>query len=288
MVPQFADYAVAQREWLASEESRTQLDYWRDRLAGLPEVLDLSLGRARPAVRTTAGDWVMFELPAPLSTHVAELCGQERITVFMYLMAVCQLVLARWSSRTDIVVGTPVANRRSVADQRLVGYLANTVVMRTDLGGRPTRRELLRRVRDVALGAYAHQELPFDRVVAELRPTRRLDSSPLFQVMLVFQDNAAREVPWPGLRVEPISVATPVCMFDLSLVMRADGQGIHGALNYRTDMFSRSDVERLTADFQHVAAQVVSEPDQPIGPLSPPHGGTPRDPETTTPGGEHT
>jgi hypothetical protein len=264
---QFADYAIEQRDWLGGAEYRAQLDYWRAELAGLPEVLDLGPRRTRPKVRDDAGAWHPVEFDEPLTTRVRELCAQEQITVFMYLMTVLSLVLARWSGRADIAVGATVANRRSVREQALVGYLANTVVVRTDLGGNPTHRGLLHRVREVALRAYAHQELPFDHVVQALRPRRRLDSTPIFQVMLAFQDNAARDLSWGGVTVEEITRTTATCMFDLTLVLNAEGGRVTGALNYRTDLFDEPEIRQLADDFQAAARDVVAAPEQHVGPL---------------------
>lgn len=265
---QFADYAIGQRDWLGGAEYRAQLDYWRAELADVPEVLDLGLRRTRPKVRDGAGAWHPVELAEPLTTRVRELCAQEQSTVFMFLMTVFSLVLARWSGSADIAAGATVANRRSVREQALVGYLANTVVIRADLSGNPTHRALLHRVREVALRAYAHQELPFDHVVQALRPRRRLDSTPIFQVMLAFQDNTARDLSWAGVTVEEITRTTPTCMFDLTLVLNAEGGRVAGALNYRTDLFDEAEIRQLAQDFQAAARNVVVAPEQRVGPLS--------------------
>ena len=179
---QYADYAVWQREWLQGEVLERQLAYWRDRLAGAPPTLDLPTDRPRPATQDHAGATHHFTVGKDIAERLASLGRREGATLFMTLLAAFQLLLSRYSGQRDISVGTPVANRRRLELEGLIGFFVNTLVMRTDLSGDPSFRALLARARETVLGAQAHQDLPFERLVEELQPTRDVSRDPLFQV----------------------------------------------------------------------------------------------------------
>ncbi|RMF36691.1 MAG: non-ribosomal peptide synthetase, partial [Chloroflexi bacterium] len=184
---QYADFALWQREWLQGEVLEEQLAYWKQQLSGSPPVLELPTDRPRPPVQSFRGAHRPFMLPRPLSQAIKALCRREGVTPFMLLLAAFQTLLHRYTGQDDISVGTPIANRNRAEIEGLIGYFANTLVLRTDLSGDPPFRELLKRVREVALGAYAHQDLPFEMLVDALQPERDLSHTPLFQVMFVLQ-----------------------------------------------------------------------------------------------------
>jgi hypothetical protein len=195
---QYADYALWQRHWLQGERLQRQVDYWKQRLAGLLP-LDLPTDRPRPAVRSLEGDHLAFALPSHLSEELRRLARQEGATLFMTLLAAFQILLARYSDREDVAVGAPVAGRNRPELESLIGFFVNTVVLRTDLSGEPAFRELLARVKETCQGAYAHQDLPFEKLVEELRPSRDLSRQPLFQVMFVSHDVPLPTFQIPGL-----------------------------------------------------------------------------------------
>src|SRR6267142_2519108 len=189
---QYGDFAVWQRGWLQGEVLEEQLGYWRKQLAEIP-VLELPTDKVRPGVASHRGGWVRFELSEELTGKLKELSRREGVTLFMMLLAAFQVLLSRWAGQDDVVVGTDVANRNRLETEGLIGFFVNQLVLRTDMGGNPSFREVLRRVREVTLGAYAHQDLPFEKLVEELAPVRDISRNPLFQVKLVFQAAPAEE-----------------------------------------------------------------------------------------------
>ena len=184
---QYADYALWQREWLQGEVLQGQLAYWRKQLADLSP-LTLPTDHPRPAVQTYRGAIQSLQLSAPMSEKLMALSRQEDVTLFMLLLAMFQVLLMRYTGQRDISVGTPIANRRQAELEEVIGFFVNTLVLRTDLSGNPTLQQMLGRVREVCLGAYAHQDIPFEKVVEELEPERDLSRSPLFQVLFVLQN----------------------------------------------------------------------------------------------------
>ncbi|MFE8957403.1 amino acid adenylation domain-containing protein [Streptomyces iakyrus] len=254
----YADFAVWQREVLGSGDDPEsllggQLEFWRDRLAGLPEELALPVDRPRPAVASYQGERLEFEVPAALHTRVVQVAREHRVSVFMVMQAALAALLTRLGAGTDVPIGTPVAGRGDEAVEHLVGCFVNTLVLRTDTSGDPAFAELLDRVREADLAAYAHQDLPFERLVEELKPERSLARHPLFQVMLASADGTG-EAPagLPGLTARPLTVGTHTAQFDLYLTFRerrgGDGaQGIGCSLEFATDLFD-ADTARLLAD----------------------------------------
>ena len=189
---QYADYAVWQREWLQGEVLEEELKYWQEQLGGELPVLELPTDRARPEVQSYRGAQRSFSLSPSLSQGLQQLSERYGCTLFMTLLAAFQTLLYRHSGQGDIVVGSPIAGRNQTEMEQLIGFFVNTLVLRTDLSGRPSFRELLQRVREVTLGAYAHQEVPFEKLVEELQPERDLSRSPLFQAMFTFQNAPAK------------------------------------------------------------------------------------------------
>ncbi|MET8626205.1 amino acid adenylation domain-containing protein, partial [Kitasatospora sp. NPDC004669] len=268
---QYADYALWQRRLLDDGLTERQLGHWREALAGLPTELELPTDRPRPAVASHHGGTVPVALSADTHRRLAELARAEGATVFMALQASLAVLLARLGAGEDIPLGTPVAGRGDAALEELVGFFVNTLVLRTDVSGDPTFRELLGRVRESDLAAFAHQDLPFEHLVDDLNPARSLARHPLFQVMLTLQNNAEAVLDLPGLdaRVEP--AGTPAAKFDLalSLTERADGDcefgGIEGTVEYAEDLFDRSTAEQVAARWARLLDALTADPEQRIG-----------------------
>src|SRR6266496_3190761 len=210
---QYADFALWQREWLQGEVLETQLDYWRKQLADTPAVLDLPTDNPRPALQTFNGAYHSLVLPRRLSDSVSALSRRSGTTLFMTLLAAFQALLGRYTNQEDVVVGTPIANRTRRETEDLIGFFVNTLVMRTDLSGNPSFRQLLHRVREVALQAYAHQDLPFEKLVQELKPERSLSHAPLFQVLFALQNAPTSAITLSdlNLRALPIAGQTAKC-----------------------------------------------------------------------------
>jgi amino acid adenylation domain-containing protein len=257
---QYADFAHWQRSWLEGERLEAQLAYWREQLAESPNLLELPIDRPRPAVQRYHGASETFTLSRELTEHLQRLSRQEGATLFMTLLAAFKVVLARYSGAVDVVVGTPIAGRSRAELEPLIGFFINTLVLRTDLSGNPTFRELLGRVREVTLGAYAHQDVPFERLVEELQPARELSHAPLFQVMFVLQNAPKPSLELPGLTLAQVELDVGTAMFDLSLSVEETPRGLFGVLEYNTDLFDASTIKRLAGHLQNLLAGIVREP----------------------------
>ncbi len=264
---QYPDYALWQRQWLRGPALETLRRYWRTQLAGVP-TLDLPTDRQRPPMQTFRGDLIMFALNSTLAAALNDLSRQSGATLFMTLLAAFQLLLARYSGQDDIAVGTPIAGRTHAATEDLIGFFANTLVLRADLSGNPTFRELLARVRAVALDAYMYQDLPFEQLVEELQPTRDLSRSPLFQVMFILQNTPQTEVALPGLTLKLEEIENGTAKFDLLLSFGEQDGGLVGAIEYNTDLFDRATIERMRGHLQILLAAIASDPDQRIAGVS--------------------
>jgi amino acid adenylation domain-containing protein len=262
---QYADFAVWQRAWLQGEVLQEQLSWWRQHLAGAPQVLDLATDRPRPALQTSRGARVPVPLPRALALEVRQLCRQEGATSFMVLLAAWAALLGRYSGQLEVLVGSPIANRNRREIEELIGFFANTLVLRSDLSGRPSFRELLARVRGVALEAFNHQDLPFERLVEELAPERDLSRSPLFQAMLAVQNVAGADLAVPGLTLAPILVDSASAKFDLLLhLAEARDGGLDGLLEYNADLFDVDRMARLAQHFQALLAGAAADPSRPV------------------------
>lgn len=261
---QYADYAAWQRGWLQGEVLERELDYWRGQLEDGGEPLDLPTDRPRPAAQTNRGAAETFALPASLTARLKQIGQVEGATLFMTLLAGFQALLHRYSGQERISVGTPIANRHYSEIEPLIGFFVNTLVMRTDLGGEPSFRQLLQRVREVALGAYAHQEMPFDKLVDALGVERHLNHSPLFQVMFILQNTPPQEIQVEGLKITEFETGTDVATFDLTLAMAEEGDRLTGAVEYNTDLFDRETIVRMMVHFNLLLESAVAAPDQPM------------------------
>ena len=264
---QYGDFAEWQREWLQGELLDQQLEYWRQHLAGAPPSLELPTDRPRPAVQSFNGDRESFVLSRDLSARLSELSRREDTTLFMTLLAAFYVLLNRYTGEIDIVLGTPVANRRRQELESLIGFFVNTLALRVNLSGDPSFRELLAQVREVSLGAFAHEDLPFEMVVEEVCSIRDLSRNPLFQVMFALQnmpDAASLSI---GLDITAVDVKTTRAQFDLTLdVTEFDGQ-LHASFIYNTDLFDALTIQLIAAHFKVLLAGIVAGPGQAIGAL---------------------
>jgi amino acid adenylation domain-containing protein len=264
---QYADYAAWQRGWLRGEVLARQLAYWGDALRGAPPLIDLPTDRPRPPIESFVGAQVELLLPEGAVEAVDALARREGATPFMVLLAAYAAVLARWSAQDDVVIGTPLANRGSVQVEPLIGFFANTLALRVDLARGPGFRELLRRVREVSLGAFAHQDVPFERVVEELQPERSLAHSPVFQVMFALQNVPGGAASLPGIAMEPLGRERSIAKFDLSLTLSQAGGRLHGALEYAADLFDAITIQRFAGHFATLLGAALQSPDAPVAAL---------------------
>ena len=264
---QYADYAVAQRQWLHGSVLERELRYWRRQFPTIPAPLQLPAARPRPAVQTHAGARLGFKLPHDLTRGLLALSRSEDVTLFMTLLASLKVLLARYTGREDIVVGSPIAGRTRPETEGLIGCFVNTLALRTDLAGDPTFRELLGRVREVALGAYAHQELPFERLVEELQPDRNPSFAPLFQVMFVLQNVPRSERRLHRLTMRHMELEKGTAKFDLGLSVVEGVDGLKGVFTYNTDLFDATTIERLASHFRVLLESIVADPGRRVSAL---------------------
>jgi amino acid adenylation domain-containing protein len=259
---QYADYAHWQRETLASSVFAGQLEYWKQQLAGAPPALELPADWQRPAVETSSGAWLPIRISASLTHALEELSRREGVTLFMTLLAAFQTLLHRYTGGTDIVVGSPIAGRTRRETELLIGFFANTLVLRGDLSGDPTFREMLTRVREVATGAYAHEDVPFEKLVEAINPARDLTRHPIFQVMFALQNTRLETPSLPGLQAELMDVDPGTAMFDLNLFLERADEGLKGLLEYNTDLFARATMVRMAGHFETLLGGIVQHPDE--------------------------
>ncbi|MEG4395134.1 non-ribosomal peptide synthetase/type I polyketide synthase [Microcoleus sp. BROC3] len=263
---QYKDFAVWQRQWLTKEVLSSQLAYCNQQLEGAPALLELPTDRVRPSIQSFRGAHQRFALSKELSRALVSLSQREGVTLFMTLLAAFQTLLYRYTGQTDICVGTPHANRSRSEIDSLIGFFVNTLVLRTCLSGNPSFEDLLSRVRDVTLLAYAHQDLPFEKLVEELKLERDLSYTPLVQVMLVL------DVPMPqtqmdGLTVSPLGLETTTAKFDLTLSLENTPSGLIGTWEYNTDLFDAATIARMARHFQTLLEGIVTNPQQKISSL---------------------
>ncbi len=264
---QYADYAVWQREYLSGEVLERQVEYWRQQLAGAAPVLELPADRVRPAVQSYRGASVRFAVGQEVTNGLKALSQREGVTLFMTLLAAFKVLLYRYTGQEDIVVGSPIAGRTRAEVENLIGFFVNTLVLRTDLSGAPGFRELLGRMRETALGAYAHQDVPFEKLVDELRPERDLSYSPLFQVLFVLQNVAPEELQLAGLELQFLEVTNETVKFDLTLTVAEEAEGLRASLHYNTDLFAAATIERMVGNFQVLLAGILSDQERPLAQL---------------------
>src|ERR1051325_7565776 len=270
---QYADYAVWQRQWLQGEVLEEQLSYWREQLVGAPAVLELPTDHPRPMQQRHRGAHLSFQLSADLTAELKQCSQREGVTLFMTLLGAWQLLLARYSNQRDVVIGSPVANRTRSEVEGLIGFFVNTLVLRTKVGSELSVRELLQRVREVCLGAYAHQEVAFEMLVEQPQPERNMSYTPLFQVMFTLQTTTATARGTAAganqnLTVSGMATTNMTAKFDLILQM-SEAQGmLTGQLEYNTDLYERDTITRLGAHYGQLLTEMVTAPEKQVWELS--------------------
>ncbi|MBC7541698.1 MAG: amino acid adenylation domain-containing protein, partial [Candidatus Sericytochromatia bacterium] len=266
---QYGDFAVWQRQWLQSERIDAQLGYWKQQLQGVHTHLDLPGDRPRPDVLTFQGATLTFDIPASVTEPLKALSRSEGITLYMALLAAFEVLLHSYSGQEDFIVGSPIANRTQEDTESLIGFFANTLPLRADVSGSPSMRQLMQRVRTVALGGFAHQDVPFETIVQAISPTRSLAYSPLFQVLFILQNAPLKPVALSGLTLSPADSRNDTAKFDLTLSLSETNNGLQGSLEYSTDLFDTATAAALAGDFASVLDACVTALDQPIDRILP-------------------
>jgi amino acid adenylation domain-containing protein len=265
---QYADFARFQRGFLAGPELERQIGYWRQQLAGAPAALDLPTDRPRPAVMGASGARISRALPKALEGALRKLGQEDSATLFMTLLAGFYALLHRYTGADDISVGSPIAGRTRVETEPLIGFFVNTLVLRADLSRAPTFRELERRVKEIALSAFAHQDMPFEKLVEELRPERSTSRPPLFQVMFILQNAPREALALPGLTLRTLEIDPGTTKFDLTLGLHEGKDGLRALLSYSTDLFDAVTMERFLEHYEVLLESAVKAPDAPIAELT--------------------
>ncbi|MEM1253383.1 MAG: amino acid adenylation domain-containing protein [Cyanobacteria bacterium P01_H01_bin.21] len=264
---QYGDFACWQRQYLQGAVLDTMLAHWQRTLAGAPPTLALPTDYARPPVQTFRGQSARFYVDTELSEGLKALAQTTKVTLFMLLLAVFQILLRGYCAQDDIVVGAPIANRNRAETAGLIGYFVNILVLRTDLSGDPTFQEVLKRVYEVTMDAYTYQDLPFEKLVEVLQPERSLSHTPLFQVMFVLQNAPTPELLLPDLTIQALETNIITSKFDLTLALREGTAGLEGFVEYNTDLFKPETIERLMGHYQQLLKQVVANPEYPLSAL---------------------
>ena len=265
---QYADYAAWQDSRAGSGQLQHDLEYWKKQLSGLPPVSDLPTDYPRPAMQRFTGATEEWRLSPKLTADLKDLGQKHGVTLFMTLLAGLQILLNRYTSQKDVVVGSPIANRPRAELQGLIGFFINMVVLRTDLSNDPTVEQALRRIREMCLQAYAHQDLPFEKLVEELEPERDLGRNPLFQVMFALENSSDEFLEFPGLKVSLMPLQDKTAKFDLSFVMADRSDGIHGTVQYCTDLFAQETIWQLIEHFERILIDMACDPTRNISTLS--------------------
>jgi acyl carrier protein len=261
---QYGDYARWQREWLKGEELEKEILYWRKQLDQAPLVLELVTDRPRPAIQTSNGAREPLALTLSLTEQLKNLSQHEGVTLFMTLLAAFNLLLYRYTDKDDILVGTPIAGRNQVEIEKLIGFFTNMLVLRTDLSGDPSFRNLLKRVRTTCLEAYSHQNIPFEKLVEELQPERDLSRNPMFQTVFSLQNASSEILELPGLTLSSLKVEAGTSLFDLMLEMSDGDQGLKGVFEYNTDLFGVNTIRQMIDHFITLLESIVADPDQQV------------------------
>ncbi|MBW4428169.1 MAG: amino acid adenylation domain-containing protein [Nostoc desertorum CM1-VF14] len=262
---QYADFAIWQREWMQGKVLETQLNYWKQQIQGAPTKLELPTDKPRPLQPTYTGATQSFQLPKDLSDALKLLSKREDVTLSMTLLTTFNVLLHYYTKQEDIVVGSPIANRNRIEIEGLIGFFVNSLALRTDLSGNPTFSELLRRTREVTLGAYAHQDLPFEKLVGELQLKRDLNYNPLFQVWFTLQNVATPDIQkltlsLPDLILSPFETNKQRSPFDLGILLSEQPEGISGCFEYKTDLFETSTIVRMAEQLEILLRCVVTQP----------------------------
>src|SRR5580765_6989875 len=265
---QYSDFAAWQQRWMKGDAMAGHLLYWKEQLRGAPPLLELPADRPRPRIQSFRGARLSFNLDKTLVDGLTTVGRAENCTLFMVLLAAFQTLLARRSGAEDMVIGSPIANRNRHEIEPLIGSFMNTLALRGDSSGNPTFGELLQRVRKTALDAYAHQDLPFEKLVAELQPARNLSYSPVFQVMFILQNTPAAVTQADSIRFAQQDIDAGSSKLDLTLNLEEIADGCVGWVEYSTDLFDRSTIERLIDEFQSLLRSIVENPRRPLSELA--------------------
>ncbi|MCP3099463.1 amino acid adenylation domain-containing protein [Myxococcus sp. K15C18031901] len=263
---QYPDYAAWQRAWLTGPELESRMRYWRDALADAPMTVSLPTDKPRPPTRTFNGTWIPVALGRERSAALNDLCHRERVTPFMALLALFGAMVCRRADQEELLIGSPIANRAFPELEALIGLFVNTVALRVDLRGNPSLRQLLGRVRDVTLGAYAHQEVPIDKVVDAVCPNRPVDRAPVFQVMFVLQNAPLGPLEMPGLTQTRLPADRGASIYDLTLSLQETQDGFEGLLEFSTDLFEPATPARMLSAFLELIDQGLVDPELAMGP----------------------
>ncbi len=266
---QYADFGVWQRQWLSGEVLQKQLAYWKETLAGLTP-LEFPTDFARSSVLTYRSAMRPFRIEPDTVAEMKKLTAERGLTPFMTLLGAFDVLLSRYTGQRRVSVGSPIANRRRAETEGLIGFFVNSLVLATDTGGDPTFFDLLERVRKTALDAYAHQDVPFERIVEELQPTRSLNRNPLFQVIFALQQEGAMapRFPFPGLEARMLEIGEATVRFDFELHLWPDGDALQGACTYAADLFRPETIDRMLAHYQTLLARLVAHPDRRLSEIS--------------------
>ncbi len=265
---QYADFSQWQRKWLNGGEMDRQLAFWRDRLAGAPSSLDMPTDHPRPTALSYRGARRSVMLPAKLADGLRALGRSQGATLFMTMLSGFAALLSRYSGQTDLVIGTPIANRNRAELEGIIGFFVNSLALRVNAGEAPSFAELVSRVRAECLGAYAHQDLPFERLVSELKPDRELGRSPVFQVMFAVQNAPGGALRIPGLEIEPIRYPSETAKFDLSMSITERPEGLRATIEFSTDLFDATTIERMLGHYESLLESAVVEPSRNISALA--------------------
>jgi amino acid adenylation domain-containing protein len=265
---QYSDYANWHRHWMESGVLEAQIPYWKKTLAAPLATLELPLDRPRPAFQTHNGRRLSFKIPVNLTDSLKQLSRQQNGTLFMTLLAAFQILLVRYSGQEDVIVGTALANRDRPELADLIGFFVNNLVLRTDLSGNPTVRECIERARQTSLDAFAHQEVPFDRLVEVLRPERSLNRSPLFQTMFILQNWPLKDLQLPGLLLSPVEFDVGLSRFDMNVEAIEQENTIRFFFDFNTDLFDASSIRRMQQHYQMLLTSMVENPDSRISDLA--------------------
>jgi acyl carrier protein len=257
---QYADYAYWQRQWLQGDVLAAQLAYWERHLKGAPPLLEVPTDRPRPPLRSLAGEQQMIVIEAEIYDALRALSRQEGATLFMTMLAAFQVLLYRHTGQDDICTGTPIAGRNRIETEGLIGFFVNTLVLRTDLSGDPTFKELIARVREATLGALAHQDLPFEKIVEHLQPARSASYTPLFQVMFAVENVPEASIEVPGLTMTPMTGERLTSKFDMSFYIHETGSEILGVFEYSKDLYDAATIARLLAQYKTLLANIIAAP----------------------------
>ena len=261
---QYGDFAIWQRQYLSGEILSNQLDYWKQQLSGAPDLLQLPTDFPRPTIQTYQGTTQSFILNTDLTTKLQTLSRSEGTTLFMTLYTAFSTLLYRYSGQSDILIGSPIANRNRSEIEGLIGFFVNTLALRTNFENNPSFKELLAQVRETTLKAYEHQDVPFEQVVEALQPQRSLSHSPLFQVMFVLQNAPIGDVKLPGVTLSSIQLESTIAKFDLTLSITETDQGLLAEWEYNTDLFDGSTIEQMAGHFQNLLEAIVEDPSEEV------------------------